>query len=113
MGVNITNEPVEIAIEGQETFYLQGDPTATPEWETLLEVEVFYSGPKRETSHKELTDAMAGLAETPDDSAKVHALTCGTKTLRRASRGYVEAVTGFPTQPSKSSTRGSRATGGN
>jgi hypothetical protein len=104
MSVNITTEPIEIVIDGV-SFLMQGDPTASPDWEKLLETEVFYSGDKREKSHKELLDAMAALAETPQDAETIHALTCGTKTLRRASSGYVEAVTGFPTQPSKRGTK--------
>lgn len=103
MGIIITTEPVEISIDGT-TFFMQGDPTNSKEWATLLEVEVFY-GDKQAESHQQLTDALAALAESPEDATIIKALDVGTKTLKLAAEGYVSEVTGFPTQPAKRSTK--------
>lgn len=104
MSVNITTEPIEIVIDGV-SFFMQGDPTNSKEWAVLLEVEVFY-GDKQADSHQALTDALASLAESPEDADTIKSLTCGTKTLKLAAEGYVSEVTGFPTQPPKRSTKG-------
>lgn len=103
MGVNITTEPVEMVIDGT-TFFLQGDPTNSKEWAVLLETEVSY-GSKQAEAHAALTDALVGLAETVEDGEIIRGLTVGTRTLKRAAEGYVQEVTGFPTQPAKRSTK--------
>lgn len=104
MSVNITTEPIEIVIDGT-SFLLQGDPTNSKEWSVLLETEVSY-GTKQAESHQALTDALVGLAETPDDATTIKGLTVGTRTLKRAAEAYVREVTGFPTVPPKRSTKG-------
>lgn len=103
MGINITTVPVDVTVDGV-SFQLQGDPTNSQAWATLLETEIAY-GTKQGESHTALIEALAGLAETPADAETIKGLECGTRTLDLVSRRYVEAVTGFPTQPSKSSTK--------
>lgn len=103
MGIHITTEPVDVTINGV-TFNLQGDPTNTPQWRALLETKVAY-GSDQQKSHEKLVEALVGLAETPEDAEIIRGLTAGTRTLQVASEQYVKAVTGFPTQPSKPSTK--------
>lgn len=104
MSVKITTEPVEVSLDGT-TFFLQGDPTNSSEWAALLETEVSY-GEKQAESHQTLLDALAALAETPEDADTIKGLTVGTRTLKLGAEGYVREVTGFPTVQSKSSTKG-------
>lgn len=103
MSVNVTTEPAEITLDGT-TFHLKGDPTNSPEWVALLETEVFLIGDKHDKSRAALIKALAALAETPEDAKIIKTLTVGTRTLKLGAEGYVKEVTGFPTQPSKSST---------
>lgn len=103
MSVNVTIEPAEITLNGV-TFHLQGDPTNSTEWATLLKTEVFLAGPKHDKSRAALIKALVALAETPEDAEIIKGLTVGTRTLKLGTEGYVREITGFPTQPSNSST---------
>lgn len=109
MGIEITTEPIDVTVNGV-TFNMLGDPTASPEWDALMEVEVFYTGPKADASRKELIEALAGLAETETDAVTIRSLKDGTKVLWRVAMAYIGEVTGFPTQPPASSTKRSKGT---
>lgn len=111
MGIEITTEPIDVSVEGTK-FFMQGDPSNTPEWVTLMELRVTY-GTKRDASREALIEALAGLAHSDDDASIIRDLTVGTATLERTGHAYVQAVTGFPTQPPAGSTKTSRRTGGN
>jgi hypothetical protein len=109
--INVTTEPTEVTVNGT-TFHLQGDPSATPEWDTLLETEMFYTGDKAKISRAELVEALAGLAVSPEDAETIRGLPDGNKTLWNMAMAYIREVTGFPTQPPASSTPRSKKTGG-
>lgn len=103
MGITIDTEPIEIVIDGT-TICMQSDPTATEHWDALLEIEVTFSDPeKREASRKAMTDALTSMTHTPDDAEQLTKLELGVVTLQKVAVGYIEAVTGFPTQPSSNS----------
>lgn len=97
--INITIEPIELVINGTSVF-MQADPSATPDWATLLDTEVSYTDPKkRQTAHDAMTDALAAMASTPEDADLLRKLDLGTATLKTVAQAYVVEVTGFPTQP--------------
>lgn len=116
MSVNITTEPIDVTIGGV-TFNLQSDPSASKHWDNLMQLEVIYSDPKkRDESLKQLIDICVGMAETDEDAETIKGLDTtkvGPATLQRVLMEYAREVTGFPTQPAKSSTKGSKRTGGN
>lgn len=101
--VEITTEPIELVIDGTSVSML-GDPSATPEWETLIAIPLSYSNlAERDELRDKLKAALAGLAETPEDGERLTKLVIGCKTAENAARGYVSAVAGFPTRPAKKS----------
>lgn len=106
MGITINTEPIELVIDGT-TIAMQCDPTATSHWDALLEIEVTFSDPKkRDTARKAMTDALTSMAHTPDDAEQLVKLDLGVVILQKVAVGYIEAVTGFPTQqPSPSPKR--------
>jgi hypothetical protein len=103
MGIEITTEPIEVIVDGVK-FFMQGDPSATTDWHTLMEMKVSY-GKDREKIHKELVDALAAMAHTPEDADIIRSLDAGTATLERTGKAYVQAVVGFPTPPPSRSTK--------
>lgn len=108
--IEITAEPHELIIHGN-TFLMQADPSASPEWDALLETKWNMKTVKsREKSLHDLTEALAKLAETPDEGDRFREFvakgTIGVPTLKVAAVRYMEAVTGFPTLLSESSTTG-------
>lgn len=109
MGIEITTEPIDVEVNGV-TFSMQGDPTASEAWAVLLDTEIFYLGPKAESSRKELVEALASLAHTETDAETIRSLKDGNKTLKAVAMGYVSEVTGFPTQPPSTSKGRSKKT---
>jgi hypothetical protein len=108
--IEITTEPHELIING-DTFLMQADPSASAEWDTLLETKWDLKTVKaRQKSRTDLTEALAALAETPDEGERFREFVTknaiGVPTLKVAAVRYMEAVTGFPTVPSPSSTTG-------
>lgn len=106
--IEITTEPHELIINGN-TFLMQADPSASPQWDALLETKWNMKTVKaREKSLTELTDALAKLAETPEEGDRFREFvgkgTIGVPTLKVAAVRYMEAVTGFPTVPPSIST---------
>lgn len=103
MAIIITTEPTELIINGT-TILMQSDPTASKEWETLLDVSVSWATAEaREQSRTELTEALSALAQTPEDGETLKTLNLGLVTLKRAGEAYVQEVTGFPTKPAANS----------
>lgn len=113
MGITISSEPIDIAINGTIVWF-QGDPSATPEWDTLLALNTNYKTPaQRKKVLDKLTDALCAVVNSPEDADVLRKLIgpeVGVSTLRRVAVGYVQAVTGFPTQPPPASTRGGKKT---
>lgn len=108
--IEISTEPHELIINGT-TILMQADPTASSAWVTLLEAEWSYQSAEAiQTSIAGLTDALAGCAETDTDAETLRSLGAGLPTLQQAAKGYVTAVTGFPTQPPSGSTKRSKRT---
>lgn len=104
MAIKVTTEPIEMNIDGT-TVFMQGDPSAGPHWGTLLDTPIaFSSQEQRDNMRTVLTEALAGMAETPEDAEALRGLDLGQVTLRKVATAYSEAVTGFPTQRSKRST---------
>jgi hypothetical protein len=101
--IEITTEPATLTVNGV-TFNMQGDPSATPEWDALMEAEVFYTGEKAKTSRANLIEKLAALAASPQDAETIRGLTDGNKTLWNVVMAYIGEVTGFPTQPQSPST---------
>lgn len=101
MAIIITTEPIDVNVNGV-TFQMQADPTASPEWGILLETEVTY-GTNREESHTKLVEALAALAQTPEDAETIRGLDVGTRTLKVTAERYVQEVAGFPTKPAANS----------
>jgi hypothetical protein len=101
----ISTEPHELVINGT-TIMMQGDPSSGEAWSTLLDLEVSYeTAEQRDAVAKSFTEALAGMAETEDDGNVLKSLGLGIVTLKRVAQLYVETVTGFPTKPSKPSTK--------
>lgn len=110
MGIEITTGPIDVTIDGT-TILFQGDPTASTAWDALMEIEVSYTDPeKRDKAKADLTDAFAELSHTPEDAELFRKLDLGVATLRKIAHAYAAAVTGFPTEPPKSSTKRSTKT---
>lgn len=113
MGITINTEPIDVSINGT-IIWFQGDPSATPEWDRLMEMNPSYKGTEeRHAKLEELTDALADLTNSPDDAETLRKLIgpeVGVITLKNLAMGYIEAVTGFPTQPPPASTRGGKKT---
>lgn len=105
--IEIEFEPHELIISGT-TILMQADPSAGKEWETLLETGYAVGNKGR----AELIEALAALAETPDDAETLRKLNPGGRTINLATERYIEVVTGFPLGRSSSSTKGSKRTGG-
>lgn len=105
MAINVTTTPAEVTVNGV-TFYMKPDPTNSDEWDTLMATAVVFSDPKkRKAAHAAMLDAMAALANTPEDAEMCRKIftdstDVGTATLRYVSIEYVKEVTGFPTEPS-------------
>lgn len=102
----ITVEPNTVTV-GDTSFQMQGDPSASKAWRTLLEQKIDYTD---EAFRDSLLDALCDMAETPDDADTLRSLQPGAATLRKIADWYVKEVTGFPTQPQSSSTRSSKKT---
>lgn len=108
MGITVTTDPIPVPI-GETVINLKRDPSATPAWDRLMEIEITFTDPKkRDESFAELRDTLAEMADTPEDADKVRALDperFGPATLRSIARQYAAEVTGFPTQPPQRSTK--------
>jgi hypothetical protein len=109
MSVTINSEPIDVSINGTIVWF-QGDPSATPEWDTLLQLNTNYkTTAQRKKVLNQLTEALCALVNTPGDAETLRKLIgpeVGVATLRKVAVGYVEAVTGFPTRlPSTSPKR--------
>lgn len=105
----ISIEPHELTITGT-LIYMQGDPTGGDgtAWDTLMETPKAVGTKGRD----ELLDALAALAETPEDAETLRKLEPGGPTLNNAAEWYLKVVTGFPMPPPASSTKVSKRTGG-
>jgi hypothetical protein len=101
--VTVTVEPIELVINGT-SIQMQGDPSASPEWGAILDVPISYGTQEERDSMAELLTAnLSAMTETDEDAALLKSLGLGPVTLKKAAEGYVQAVTGFPTQPAKNS----------
>lgn len=113
MGIEITSGPIDASINGTVVWF-QGDPSATPEWDTLVNMNVAYKTPaERQAKLEALTDALAALTDSEHDAETLRKLVgpgVGVMTLRNLARSYIAEVTGFPTQPPPGSTRGGKKT---
>lgn len=109
--INVTTEPTEVTVNGTK-FYMQADPTAMSEWDTLLELEMFYTGEKGRQAREAFLEGLAALAQTPEDAEIIRGLPDGNKTIWNTTKAYIQEVTGFPTQPPSPSTGRSKKTGG-
>lgn len=102
----ITTTPIELGLDDGRTWLMQRDPTNTPAFADLLEIEVVYTdAKKRAKAHQQMVDGLAAMAHTPDDAETIRALDVGTAVLKALAEAYVREVTGFPTQPAKRSGR--------
>lgn len=102
--IAVAHEPHTLEIDGELIAYMQADPSASPEWETLLTTPYAIGSNGR----TELIEALAALAETPEDGKKLIKADPGGRTINTLVDGYVEAVTGFPVGRPPNSTKGSR-----
>lgn len=106
--IEITTKPHVLIINGT-TILMQADPSATPAWDTLMTTKVVFTpAKKRDESRKAIVDALAALAQTPQDGElfnKLDPAVVGVHTLKLVGDEYVAMVTGFPTQPPKRSTK--------
>lgn len=103
MGITINTEPIDVDIDGT-IIWFQGDPSATPAWDRLLELGMSYkTKTARAKAKKEYTEALVSVTNSPEDAEQFLKLDLGVVTLRKVATGYVQAVTGFPTQPPSTS----------
>lgn len=105
--INISTEPVPVTVDGT-TFLLLGDPSGTKAWATLMDLDISYSNAEeRDEALAAMLDALTEMAADPDSASVLRELftgeTRGILTLKSVVKGYVEAVTDFPTQPSQPS----------
>lgn len=101
--IEITTEPIELVI-AETSIFMDPDPSASPAWDTLLEIEVTYSDPKkRDKAKADMTAALASMAHTPEDGDLLTKLDLGPATLKKVAMAYVQEVAGFPTVPSSPS----------
>lgn len=105
MSIEITTEPIELVIDGT-TILMQSDPSASPAWDALMEIEVSYTDPKaRDKAKTGLTEAFASMTVSKEDADLFRKLDLGVATLRKIAHAYAAEVTGFPTQPPQRSTK--------
>lgn len=103
MGIVISTEPIELVID-QTTINMQADPSASSAWDTLLEIEVTFTDPKkRDQAKADMERVLASMAHSPEDADLLTKLDLGPATLKRVAMAYVQAVTDFPTQPPSTS----------
>lgn len=105
--IEIVTEPHELIIDGT-TILMQADPTADDAWDTLMKTPYAIGNKGRE----ELMEALAGLAQSPEDADTLRKLNPGGPTVNVAAERYIEAVTGFPLGRPERSIKGSKKTGG-
>lgn len=105
--IEIVTEPHELIIDGT-TILMQADPSAGEQWDALMETPYAVGNRGR----IELIEALALLAQTPEDADTLRKLNPGGRTINVATERYIEAVTGFPLGRRQPSTKGSKRTGG-
>lgn len=105
----INTEPTEIVLDGT-TLLMKPDPTSGKAWADLMMVKTNYLDPVTSAESREkMLSALAEMADNPEAAQFFRDLDperYGVKTVRLMATRYVEEVTGFPTQPSKRSTKG-------
>lgn len=82
----------ELTTEDGTTIQFQGDPSASDEWDVLMEAP--YAIGKRNLP--ELTEALAALTVSSKDAEKLRKANLGGRTMNETVNWYIEAVTGFP-----------------
>lgn len=97
----------ELTTEDGTKIFLQGDPSASEEWDTLMETPYAIGNRNRQP----LIDALAALAASPEDAEKLRNANLGGRTINETVNWYIEVVTGFPLELRATSTRGSKRTG--
>lgn len=104
----LTTSVHELTTEDGTKILLQGDPSASDEWDALMEAPYAIGNRNR----AELIEALAALAQTPKDAEKLRKANLGGRTINETVNWYIEAVTGFPLERPAPSTTGSKKTGG-
>lgn len=106
--IEINTEPHELILDGETVCFMQADPSAGPEWDTLLTTSYAIGNHGR----TELLAALASLAQTPEDGKKLIKSNPGGRTVNLLVDRYVEAVTGFPVGRPPTSTKSSKKRSG-
>lgn len=96
----------ELTVEDGTKILLQGDPSASDEWETLMEAPYAIGNRNR----VELIEALAALTVSQEDAEALRKANLGGRTINETVEWYIEAVTGFPLRRPASSTKGSKPT---
>lgn len=102
--IEITTEPHELILDGELVCLMQADPSASPEWDKLMQTSRAVGNRGR----VELIEALAALAQTKEDGDKLRKADPGGRTINLLSERYIEVVTGFPMGPPPTSTKGSK-----
>lgn len=101
--ITVTTEPIELDINGV-LVTMEGDPSAGEDFAALMDLPIQWGSQKeRDATTAGLIERLSAMALSEADIAALK--TIPPATLKRAAEAYVQAVTGFPTQPSKSSGR--------
>lgn len=100
----ITSGVHELTTEDGTTILFQGDPSASPDWDALMEAPYAIGNRNR----VELIEALARLAASPEDAEALHKANLGGRTINETVEWYIEAVTGFPIRRPANSTRASK-----
>lgn len=102
----ITPSVHELITEDGTKILFQGDPSASSEWDALMEAPYAVGNRNR----VQLVETLAALAASPKDAEALRKANLGGRTINETVEWYIGAVTGFPLGQPATSTKGSKKT---